>query len=271
MFTQRVSGVCQQVMKHPIQSGPFFYGSYLRCFSIAQVSSNVQASGKVLTKDVLSDERLKSCLDTLKSMKVPGRIKRDLSMNNKYSVLIPFCLNEDDEPCVVLTLRSSNLSSHKSQMSFPGGQMDEIDENDPVKTALRETDEEIGLKADKVKVFGALNPLPTRDSSGLIFPVISVVDNFQMSSLRINQNEVDGVYLVKLSSLCDTNKWRYTRWTKSGLALPVYRDETFNDVSAPRVFGITALILHFVLRSLLPEHYLFNFELFQTKVSTNKR
>lgn len=242
-----------------------------RDYSMIPISkTTVQDKLPILPKDVLSEDRLKSCVDSLKVMKIPGRIKRDISIKNKYSVLIPFCFDENNEPCVILTLRSSNLNNHKSQMSFPGGQMDLIDENDPVKTALRETDEEIGLKPDLVTVFGTLNPLPTRDSTGLIFPVISLVKSFHMSSLTINQHEVDGVFLVKLSSLCDVSKWRYTRWKKLGLALPVYRDETFNDVQAPRIFGITALMLHFVLSSLVPEHYLFNYDLIQSKVEVKR-
>lgn len=262
----------RRILVNPSASLQSYFIIHLsRSYSATSVSTTiVQEKGVILPKDALSPQRLKSCVDTLKLMKIPGRIKRDLSMKNKYSVLIPFCLNQDEEPCVLLTLRSSNLSSHKSQMSFPGGQMDAVDGNDPVKTALRETNEEIGLKTSLVKVYGTLNPLPTRDSTGLIFPVISFVESLEMKSLEINKDEVDGVFLVRLSSLCDSNKWRYTRWKKSGLALPVYRDETFDDVHVPRIFGITALMLHFVLSSLIPEHYLFNYELFQTNAPKKK-
>lgn len=47
-------------------------------------------------------------------------------------------------------------------MSFPGGMEDEIDQNSPIKTALRETYEELGIDSDKIQILGKLHDVPSK-------------------------------------------------------------------------------------------------------------
>lgn len=216
-------------------------------------------------EDAMRPENIESCIETLKSMKVPSfgrKTKSDASKNN-YAVLIPFCRNEYNEPSLLVTLRSSNLTTHKSQISFPGGQQDPEDSSDPIKTALRETKEEIGIHEDRVTVYGSLNRLPTRNYDGFIYPVVGYVDvDFSSpDGLKLNKSEVEKVLLVRLKDLCQSDNWRYTRWTH-GLALPVYRDKIFNDIQIPRIWGITAIMIHLVMSALLPEKHTFSYDIF---------
>ncbi|MFM8586322.1 MAG: NUDIX hydrolase [Gammaproteobacteria bacterium] len=70
------------------------------------------------------------------------------------AVLIPL-VDRGDDLGVLLTVRSSELKHHAGQISFPGGRIEAIDCN-PLSAALRETEEEIGLNADRIEVAGYL-------------------------------------------------------------------------------------------------------------------
>ena len=56
---------------------------------------------------------------------------------------------------VLLTQRTAHLHDHAGQISFPGGRV-ETEDQTPVHTALRETEEEIGLHARHVELLGRL-------------------------------------------------------------------------------------------------------------------
>ncbi|MBO9463808.1 CoA pyrophosphatase [Tropicibacter sp. R15_0] len=93
---------------------------------------------------------------------------------------------------LILTKRSSRLKHHPGQIAFPGGKQDEGDA-DVVAAALREADEEIGLKPDNVQVLGTL---PTHETvtSFTITPVLGLVrDTFEV---KPEPGEVDEVFAV---------------------------------------------------------------------------
>lgn len=75
---------------------------------------------------------------------------------------------------IIFTLRTDTLSSHAGQVSLPGGICDPDDSN-PVHTALRESQEEIGLTPSAVEIIGQLAPI--RLPSGFeVTPVVGIVD-----------------------------------------------------------------------------------------------
>ena len=157
-------------------------------------------------------------------------------------------------------------------MSFPGGMQDQEDGGDHVKTALRETQEEIGVESCQIKVYGVGTCFSTQDRRGLIYPVVASVDlDFTGDPFHLNREEVHDVHLIPLKDLCNFSCWRYTRWKRPGsdnsIALPVYRDIVLNDCNTPRLWGITALITHFVLMAVLPTEYRFQFDLFAPVVA----
>ncbi|MEE9299892.1 MAG: CoA pyrophosphatase [Alphaproteobacteria bacterium] len=74
---------------------------------------------------------------------------------------------------LLLTQRTAHLMDHPGQVSFPGGRV-EPEDRDPTHTALRETEEEIGLAREKVEVLGLLDPYHT--STGFtVTPVVGLV------------------------------------------------------------------------------------------------
>ncbi|MBS1617166.1 MAG: CoA pyrophosphatase [Bacteroidetes bacterium] len=75
---------------------------------------------------------------------------------------------------VVFTLRKEYNGTHSGQMSFPGGKREEGD-MDITYTALRETEEEIGVKRETVNVIGALSELYIPPSNFLVYPTVGVL------------------------------------------------------------------------------------------------
>ena len=75
---------------------------------------------------------------------------------------------------VVLTQRAAHLNQHAGQVAFPGGKVDPLDPSLHA-TALREADEEVGLKSAQVDLIGSLDPYLT--STGFrVTPVVGVID-----------------------------------------------------------------------------------------------
>ncbi|CAM3494424.1 CoA pyrophosphatase [Polaromonas hydrogenivorans] len=111
------------------------------------------------------------------------------------AVLLPLVMR--DELMLLLTERSTNLSTHSGQIAFPGGRTDETD-RDAVDTALREAQEEIALPRHHVEVLGTL-PTYVTGSAFIITPVVALVTpGFQ---LQPNPGEVADVFEVPLGFL----------------------------------------------------------------------
>jgi 8-oxo-dGTP pyrophosphatase MutT (NUDIX family) len=114
------------------------------------------------------------------------------------AVLVPL-VDRPEGLTVLLTQRAEHLKNHAGQISFPGGRVEEIDES-PLAAALRETEEEIGLSRDFVRVVGYLE-------SHLIFTgfhVVPVVGFVQPGfTLQPNPKEVADVFEVPLDHILD--------------------------------------------------------------------
>ena len=72
-------------------------------------------------------------------------------------MLIPLCV-KDGDVCLLYTKRSAGLRKHGREVSFPGGRADAGD-TDAVETALRETEEEMGIARSDVDVWGSMKEI----------------------------------------------------------------------------------------------------------------
>ncbi|WP_416391934.1 CoA pyrophosphatase [Alloalcanivorax xenomutans] len=82
------------------------------------------------------------------------------------AVLMPFV--DKPEPELILTVRSRSMPTHAGEVAFPGGKRDPSDRN-LMMTALRESQEEVGLAREAVEVLGNLSPIPSRRHEGNAF------------------------------------------------------------------------------------------------------
>jgi len=104
-----------------------------------------------------------------------------------------------DGPTVLLTQRAAALRSHSAQVAFPGGRVDAVD-GSPVVTALRETEEEIGLPRERIRTLGFLDAYLTGTGYRIV-PVVALVE--PPFSLTLNPHEVDEAFETPLSFLLD--------------------------------------------------------------------
>jgi len=111
------------------------------------------------------------------------------------AVLIALVMRQ--ELTLLLTERGVNLSTHSGQIAFPGGRTDTGD-RDPVHTALREANEEIGLPASHVEVLGSL-PIYVTGTAFIITPVVALVQ--PGFTLTPNAHEVAAIFEVPLDFL----------------------------------------------------------------------
>jgi len=112
------------------------------------------------------------------------------------AVLIPIIARET-EASVLLTKRTSHLQNHAGQIAFPGGRVDHTDAS-PLITALRETEEEIGLDRSLVTPLGYLDLYMTGTGYRII-PVVGLINPGH--HLTLNPAEVDDAFEVPLSFL----------------------------------------------------------------------
>ena len=114
------------------------------------------------------------------------------------AVLVPI-VGRDGRPTMLFTQRTTHLNAHASQVSFPGGRLEPHDEG-PIAAALRECEEEIGLKTDLVDVVGLLDTYQT-GTNYLVTPVVGIVrPEFEVN---LDSFEVAEVFEVPLDHVLD--------------------------------------------------------------------
>lgn len=119
------------------------------------------------------------------------------------AVLVPI-VTRPSGLTVLLTQRTAHLRDHPGQVSFPGGRCDPGDAS-PVATALRESDEEVGIKSAQVEILGNLPDYFT--STGFrVTPVVGVVT--PPLNLRLDDFEVAEVFETPLEFLLDAANYR---------------------------------------------------------------
>ena len=115
------------------------------------------------------------------------------------AVLVPVVARQNGPLTLVLTLRTAKLKSHAGQIAFPGGKVDAGDAN-PLATALREANEEIGLDRELAEPIGYLDSYQT-GSGFRIVPVVALVS--PDAHFVPDPDEVDDVFEVPLAFLMD--------------------------------------------------------------------
>ena len=159
------------------------------------------------------------------------------------SVLIPIVLRgaNQDEPTVLLTRRTHEMSTHSGQIAFPGGKSDPDDRNADA-TALREAFEEVGLASEYIEVLGRL-PTYVTGTAFVITPIVALVrPGF---TLVPNPDEVAEAFEVPLEFLMNPahHKRHAMQWqgvTREWFSMP------FHDTSSGKehfIWGATAGML----------------------------
>lgn len=126
--------------------------------------------------------------------------ERPLDQLTPAAVLVPL-VDRPDGLSVLLTQRTAHLTDHAGQISFPGGRA-ETEDLHPIGTALRETEEEIGLRSTHIDVVGCLDNYET-GTGYIVVPVVAFVSpDF---SLTLDDFEVAEAFEVPLAFMLDSN------------------------------------------------------------------
>lgn len=167
------------------------------------------------------------------------------------AVLVPLVMR--DELTLLLTQRTTHLSTHSGQIAFPGGRTDDTDV-DAVDTALREAHEEVGLTRDYVEVLGTL-PTYVTGTAYIITPVVGLVKPGFV--LRPNPGEVADVFEVPLSYLMNPAHHRrhqveFDGVTRQWLSMPYLDPAVVGglDPTERFIWGATAGMLRNLYRFL---------------------
>ncbi len=157
----------------------------------------------------------------------------------KAAVLVPiFC--KGGEYHLLFTKRSDRVPSHKGQVSFPGGAYSEGDAG-LLDTALRESWEEIGLKAGDAEILGELDDAPTTTSGFNISPFVAVIP--YPYEFRLSHDEIDEIFDVPIAALSHRDDWKLESYVFDNQVFINYTYEYEGWV----IWGATARIVQLFL------------------------
>lgn len=135
-----------------------------------------------------------------------------------------------------LTVRSSRLTTHRGEVSLPGGGADPADAS-PAHTALREAEEELGIDRAAVEVIGQLSSFYIPPSNNRLTPVVGL--SAATPDLRPDPHEVEAAFVVPLRLLMDEATVREEVWERRGVQMRV----PYFLLEGYKVWGATALLL----------------------------
>jgi 8-oxo-dGTP pyrophosphatase MutT (NUDIX family) len=148
------------------------------------------------------------------------------------AVIVPII--DVDEPTLLLTRRTDLVRDHKGEISFPGG-VRHLDDPDLLTTALRETEEELGIRADAFEILGALPPTLTMVSGYVIAPFIGRLG--RRPQLNPSPVEIAEIVEIDVSRLLQVER-------KVEVVGGLHRRMYVYEVDGHVVWGATGRIVH---------------------------
>lgn len=164
----------------------------------------------------------------------------DTVQHRAAAVLIP--ITDRAEPGVILTQRPTWLRSHAGQVAFPGGKVDDSDENS-IFAALREAEEELNIPPARVEVIGVADTYYS-GSGFSIAPVVGIIP--PDLELQPNPQEVEDWFEVPLAFLLDPANSIKKEASWNGQQRSYY-DMQWGE---RRIWGVTAGIIANLVRRL---------------------
>ncbi|SDD08246.1 NUDIX hydrolase [Williamwhitmania taraxaci] len=151
------------------------------------------------------------------------------------AVLIPIFPHEG-RAHIVFIKRQTYDGIHSAQVAFPGGKKEESDDN-MLETALREAEEEVGIRPESVTILGTLTPLFIPISNYLVLPVIGILK--ERPTFYPNLQEVEYIIEMPICQLLQPNSRSVITQNLGGLPLSTPHFKAGEDM----IWGATAMIL----------------------------
>jgi 8-oxo-dGTP pyrophosphatase MutT (NUDIX family) len=166
----------------------------------------------------------------VKPQKNPGEKKYRCA-----AVILPL-IKRNNKWHVIFTKRTETVDHHRGEFSFPGGIVEKSDRTER-DAALRETEEEMGIKSKDIMILGSLSSEITAVSYFLIYPFVGVINPDAV--FKINKDEIERVIEVPLDVLISMKNVREETFEHSGNKFKVYFYNYRGDV----IWGATGRIL----------------------------
>ncbi|MFC3809532.1 NUDIX hydrolase [Lacihabitans lacunae] len=163
--------------------------------------------------------------------------KNSPDSSTRESAVLLLLYPSSDIVQIPLILRPMYDGQHGGQMALPGGKKEYTDEN-LERTALRETQEEIGIKALDIKVIGELTEVFIPVSNFIVKPYVGFID--YKPQFFPDQKEVDRIYELEILDFFNDNNLGYKTVTAGGKQIEVPGFEIANSY----IWGATALIMN---------------------------
>jgi 8-oxo-dGTP pyrophosphatase MutT (NUDIX family) len=149
-------------------------------------------------------------------------------------VFVPFVMHHNALH-LLLTKRTDRVEHHKGQISFPGGMVDETDLS-PEHTALRELEEELGIKPSSVSLIGQLDDIQI-PTGFIVTPVVGFIHT--LNSIKTSHDEVEEILFIPFENFLNPALRRIETRELLGKRRQVY----YYDVWKEPVWGATAHII----------------------------
>ncbi|WP_418638792.1 NUDIX hydrolase [Winogradskyella sp.] len=171
-------------------------------------------------------------------LELAEKMKKKSKAAKRAGVMALFYPNTNDETHLVLILRKTYKGVHSAQVGFPGGKYEDNDNNDLMETAIRETEEEIGVSRTHIDVLKTMSPIYIPPSNFMVHPYIGISKEYLIFTKQ--DEEVEEIIEVKLADFLNDNSTITT-------TVPTSFDEQV-DVPAFKfnghiVWGATAMML----------------------------
>jgi len=143
---------------------------------------------------------------------------------------------------LILIHRSEKGIRHRGEMSFPGGKFDPLLDSSLKDTALRETEEEIGVSREKVKILGCLDDFPTM-TRYIITPFLGLIDKNQV--LRKDPREVQRILKIPINFFTSKTNFKEQAVDIEKRKFPIFYFNYFDDTNGQKytIWGATAYLI----------------------------
>ena len=164
-------------------------------------------------------------------------IEIEAPQHRRAAVLMPL-VRDGDRWSLLLSRRSANLAAHSGQIAFPGGSVDAGET--PEDAAVREADEEVGIRSDAVELIGRLDDVIS-NTGFLVAPFVGVVNG--PIEYVLHRAEVDEVFEVPIEAMLvpEQPEVRYVPFR--GREYPAY----FYQYQGYEIWGVTGRMLKSLL------------------------
>ncbi len=172
----------------------------------------------------------------------PSRVSLKDDFFTRSAVLFSIIPYEDKPYDLILIHRSNLGTRHRGEMSFPGGKFEADKDKSLRDTALRESEEEIGVSRETIKIIGCLDDFPTM-TKYIITPYVAIIDKNQ--KLKRQESEVQRILKIPIDFFTSKTQFREQTVDVDGNKFPVFYFNYIDSENGQKytVWGATAYMI----------------------------